>query len=225
MISFLFAVSFASIAESQSPVAPTAAQWSGRLVADAGSIPNAFSTKCASAGSVAGVGVGMSLLLHPRSFVGLEFDTHVQSPLIAVGCGGAPAVSLVAPGIYEERYGVNFGPDSPHPPLWTSVLHVAVQSPASAPLMRASIGGGVVWNRRPVPLGSVALGIGTRGAGARFYAELEQYVSRANATEQRRRFAMDSSGRQTELGTTAFPFVFHPTWTTLHVGVEVPLSN
>jgi hypothetical protein len=182
--------------------------------ADVGPYPDAFTGHCGAApnsqadGSAIGLGAGVSAIDRPRSMVFLEADLRA-SVYRGSACG-----ELVTPGGL-----IDYSPmaGTPVMPLVRTLLHAGLETPASFPLMlRAAVGGGMIWNAHTAPVGSVTLGAGSNNPGARFFSELEWDVSRARMTVTREGFLPPGN-------TSVTTEVAHPAWMALRMGVEWPL--
>lgn len=193
---------------------------------DAGSYPDAFSTRCGTDKSVgAGLGMGLGAIARPRSGVILEAELRGSWMPDNFGCSDSPGIAPIGQDTYESRPGFRYDVGTPGMPLLRSLVRAGLETPVGLPLIRATVGAGVLWNGHPAPIGSLALGVGTRGRATRFYLEMERDISRARATETRNRYRAEANGDQTPLGSTVVPRVTHPSWTTLHLGVEMPVGR
>jgi hypothetical protein len=113
---------------------------------------------------------------------------------------------------------------TPHaPPLARSVLRIGLEAPRPLPLIRAMIGGGVVVGNGTAPFGTASIGVGTRSAGIRPFADLETSVSRARVTAVYTHSVGTGASSTTERRTAIE--VVHPRWTTLRIGLEFPLTG
>ena len=201
-------------------VEPLAQRWSIRTTFDAGPIPDEFSTRCGrGAGGTLGAGLGFTVAHRSRSGLVLESDTHATLGVVPTGCRADLPVALVSPGVYETRPGFDF-PGASDQPLTRSAVRVAFETPRNRPYGRASIGGGMIWSGSTLPFGTAAVGMGTRGAGTRFYAEFEMNVARVRGVETRSRFSESVS-----LGSSRVAKIFYPRWGGLHMGFEIPVGG
>jgi hypothetical protein len=91
------------------------------------------------------------------------------------------------------------------------------------PVARATIGGGVFWSNRFVPFESATIGLGSGGDGTRVYVSLETSRSRLRVMETRTLLSRDSIGGPVITSQQTTPLVLHPWWSTLNVGLEMPL--
>ncbi len=125
-----------------------------------------------------------------------------------------------APGVYSP---LGFQPVSGTPvmPLVRTLLHAGFETPSelSPVIVRGTVGVGMIWNAHPAPIAALTLGVSSRGPAARVYAELERDVTRIRESEAL--FRSDSTGRLIPVGTSGQ--VAHPVWTTLRIGIEMPL--
>jgi hypothetical protein len=87
------------------------------------------------------------------------------------------------------------------------------------------VGGGLLWASTPSPFGAATVGIGSRGAHVRFYAELEGAVARVRASDERTIYHTLPSGAPVIDSRTTTPVVIHPHWVMAHIGVEVPFTS
>lgn len=195
------------------------------LSVDAGSYPDAFSTRCGQQNNGgAGFGAGIGLITRPRHHLMLEGEVRGSMMPVGFGCDLPLLVVPVDSNVYETRPGFSYPTGTPSLPLLRSLMRIGIEGPSAGPLLHATVGAGVIWSGHPAPLGSIAIGAGSRGPGARFYVELERDVSRLRATEIRNRFRADSAG-EIPLGTFNVVRVLHPAWTTLHLGLELPMTS
>ena len=197
-------------------------RWAAGVSLDVGSIPDAFATQCGS-GTTPAYGGGLSVLVRPRRWLIVAADTRVSTfPDVGFGCSlNLPAPVQVGPNEYENWADKEYPKGVPRTPLYQSVLHVGVETPPGSPLFRATVGGGVIWTGRRTPMGTMAIGGGSRGGGARFYWELETSVCRVDVREEHTRFRFDSN-TTTPLPSRIVSYVEHPRWTLLHLGLERP---
>ena len=195
------------------------------LSVDAGSYPDAFSTRCGqqSTGG-AGFGAGIGVITRPRHHLMLEGEVRGSMMPVGFGCDLPLVFAHVDSNVYESRPGYTYPTGTPTLPLLRSLMRIGIEGPGHGPLLHATVGAGIIWSGHPAPLGAIAIGAGSRGPGVRFYAELEQDVSRLRATEVRTRFRADSTG-ETPLGTFNYVRVLYPAWTTLHLGLELPMRS
>ena len=188
---------------------------------DAGAYPDEFTRAGSNAacGSPAGLGAGVSGIDRPRSGVFLEGELRASLALVLQGCDVA-LVYMPAPGVYAP---LGFQPVSGTPvmPLVRTLVHGGFETPPeiSPVVVRGSVGVGMIWNAHPAPIGALKLGVSSRGSGTRIYAELERDVTRVRETEAL--FRPDTVGDLMPIGTVTQ--VAHPVWTTLRIGIEMPL--
>jgi hypothetical protein len=171
--------------------------------------PNAF-----------GVGAGMSAIDRPRSGMFLEAELRATMKAQLPSTCDVVVVYTPAPGVYSP-FGFQPVSGTPGMPLLRSLLHVGLETPRdiSPVIVRGTVGVGMIWNAHPAPIGAVTLGVSSRGPAARFYAELERDVTRIRESEAL--FHSDTTGRLIPAGTS--DQVAHPVWTTLRIGIEMPL--
>lgn len=210
----LLAVSQSLGAQSGGAAGPDPFRWSLAPAIDMGSVPDEYSVRCDD-GIVPSVGAGVALLFRPRKWLVFEGDTRV-SAIPRIGCH-----VVVVSGIYPPGYifpGTReFSADSPHLPFARSALRFGIETPADLPLFRATAGVGAIWTGRVTPFETVAIGTGSRGPNARFYAELEVSMSRLRIGVAR----PVPPAPWTEFVSR----VAIPTWASLHLGVEFPLAS
>jgi hypothetical protein len=196
---------------------------------DAGGFPDAFSTRCGSeeesrnGGGAGGFGAGISAIHRPRSLFIVEGEVRASMMPVGFGCDLLLRIVEVAPGIYETRPGFGPVPGTPGMPMLRTLFRAGLETPRDVvPIFRATVGAGVIWNGRPAPLGSFAVAVSSSNPGVRFYGELEKDITRIRETETRNRFHADSTG-ETAVETSVVSAVFHPTWLTLHLGIEMAI--
>jgi len=205
------------VAVAQAVAAPESHRWAVGVSGDVGSISKVFDAACGS-GNEGSDGYSGSLLFRPNRWLVLEGAVRRQHVLGNYGCDLVLPIYQIGPNEYETRDSTF---TAPRAPLTETFLRAGFETPETMPLIRASLGAGEVWHSR-IPVGSFAVGMGTRGGGARLYVELETFVSRLHALENHHPFATDSAG-STALGSYSVARTLHPRWSTLHVGIELPL--
>lgn len=185
--------------------------------ADVGPYPDAFTVRCGvvpnseADGAAVGFGAGVSAIDRPRSMVFVEADLRA-SAYNGSACG-AISVGPSRDIDYQPTEG------TPATPLLRTLLHMGLETPSSFPLiLRATVGGGIIWNAHRAPIGSITVGASSNNPGARFFTELVRNVSRArmNVTE----VEYLPTGPSTLVLDTE---VAHPAWMALRLGVEWPL--
>jgi hypothetical protein len=205
-------------------------RWSTVVAIDAGTFPDALENRCGNA-SKPSVGAGIAAVFRPRSWLVLTGDTR-GNVIPTLGCGGdlVPPPMEIAPNVYENPFASTvYQRGLPGDPFFRSGLHLGVEVPTPSglppgePLLRATVGTGLFWATRPVPYTSAAIGISSRNRGNRLYVELETNVTRIRADQSYARMRRDSTVF-TPLPARVIPMVLHPRWTTLHVGIEVPIA-
>jgi hypothetical protein len=190
---------------------------------DAGPYPDEFTDRGSNSAckNAFGVGAGMSAIDRPRSAVFLEAELRatMKAQLLPNTCD-VVVIYTPAPGVYSP---LGFQPVSGTPvmPMVRTLLHGGFETPPefSPVIVRGTVGFGMIWNAHPAPIGALTLGVSSRGSGTRFYGELERDVTRIRESEAL--FRSDSTGRLIPVGTSIQ--VAHPVWTTLRIGIEVPL--
>lgn len=198
-------------------------RWAAALSADVGTLPAAFSTQCGS--QIPAYGGGLTVLVRPHRWLVVAADTRVSAYPDVFGCSLVlPVPVLVGPNEYENWAEKQYASGVGARPLVRSALHVGVETPPGFPLLRATVGGGAIWTGRRIPYGSLAVGGGSRGRGARFYWEVETSVVSLRVHEDHTRFRIDS-GVPTQLPPRTVSYVDHPNWTALHLGIELPLAS
>jgi hypothetical protein len=219
-------------------VAPCAAQ--GTLVSsdphrhaivvstDGGALPSVFQDPgCGDVGGdhVPELGLGASLVDRPTSSFFLSADVRVTGAAVAVGCKGEiPPAIQVAPGVWETRFGFRAAPGTPQVPLIRNLLRAGFETPSNLRIIaRATLGGGLIWSRRPAPMAAAAIALSSAAAGRRVFVDLEQDVSWIREVENRSQFRQDSTGARTPLADFSVTRRSHPTWTTARFGFEWPL--
>jgi hypothetical protein len=114
--------------------------------------------------------------------------------------------------------------NAPTPPLFRSALRVGVETPRGTPLVRATVGSGLIWSTSRSPFEAATIGIGSRGKFVRFYTELEAGVARVRVSDTRVTFHRDSVVGLVPDSRTTTAVVLQPGWMTLHVGAEFSLA-
>jgi hypothetical protein len=191
------------------------------LSVDVGAYPEEFTRPAIPAcGSPPGVGAGLSVIDRPRSAVFLEGELRASmAEQWFQGCDVA-LVFTPAPGVYSP---LGFQPvkGTPVMPLLRTLVHGGLETPRefSPVIIRGTIGVGMIWNVHPTPIAALRLGLSSRRAGTRLYAELERDVTRVRETESL--FHADSTGSLIPAGSASQ--VAYPTWATLRIGVEMPI--
>jgi hypothetical protein len=206
-------------AQSAAPADPHSRAFA--LSIDAGAYPDEFTDRRHLACSnKAGVGVGLSAIDRPRAALFFEGEVRASRAVQLFSSCDVALVFMPAPNVYSPS---GFEPVSGTPvmPLLRTLVHGGFETPRDfMPLIiRGTVGIGMIWNAHPAPIGAWKLGVSSRGPDARIFAELERDVSRVRETEAL--FRIDSIGGLVPFGTTSQ--VAHPVWTTLHVGIELPL--
>ena len=195
------------------------------LSVEGAAVPDPFSTRCGrGSGDGLGWGPGAALLVRPQPWLILQGDARVVMATVDnFGCYADLPIVQIDSNTYETRPGADF-PGSPGYPFATTALRVGFETQPGVPLVRATVGGGFAWGRRPAPIGLMTLGIGSRGPGKRFYLEFERLATRVNATERRSRMRVGPTG-SVDLGTSVVPVVIHASGGALRAGIEVPLAR
>lgn len=196
--------------------------------ADAGSLPSVFQNPgCGDVtyGHDPELGVGASLIQRFTSGFFLAADVRASSGVVAVGCKAiVPAPIEVGPGVWETRYGFRPAPGTPQVPLIRNLLRAGVETPADHPaIVRVVIGGGLIWSRRPAPMATASVALGSSGEGRRVFLEAEQDIAWVRVAESRSQFRQDSIGAPTPIADFVVTRKTHPSWTTVRLGFEWPL--
>ena len=196
----------------------------GGVAVDVGGLPDEMATRCGGgAGAAPMIGVGFSLLFHARSWLVLAADTRASESGNA-GCKlFIPGPVQVGPNQWASAVSRDLG-GIPTAPLLRSAIHVGVETPKGAPLVRATAGGGWLWAARPVPFATATVGLGSRGKVVRFYTEFEASVARVRVNETQTLYHFDSANPPTQVidSQRTTPVVLHLQWAAVHVGVELP---
>lgn len=218
------AILVAALAERASAQSSDPHRHAFAVSADVGGFPDAFSTHCGEDSDHAGgFGAGVTAIDRPRPSVIVEGELRASWMPDVFGCKANLRIDEVSPGVYESRPGFQPIPGTPSLALVRTLVRAGLESPSDiSPIVRAMIGGGVIWGGHPAPLGSFTVAVMSSNRGTRVFGELEYDVSRARETETRNVFRADSTG-QTPLGTNVVERVAHPTWVTLRIGVEAPI--
>jgi hypothetical protein len=168
------------------------------------------------------IGAGVSVLFHARPWLVLSSDTR-GSAVPAAGCKlTVPAPRQIGANQWESAVSRNFG-TVPTPPLLRSAVRVGVETAERGPLLRATVGGGLLWSSSPAPFGTATVGLGSRGKTVRFYSEVEASVARVRVTDTQSFYHFDSTNNPVIDTRRTTPIVLHPRWVAVHIGVEVPV--
>jgi hypothetical protein len=218
----VFSVTLAAVAPAQSPAEPDPHKRAVALSADVGSYPDDFTTRQGSTsacGSALGFGAGLSAIDRPRSALIVEGELRASMMAVAFACDVGLTTQPIPGGISPSGFKPASG--TPVMPLVRTLVKVGLETPRDFPavIIRGTIGGGMIWNANPVPVGSLTIGLSSNNPGTRFYAEFERDVSRVRELGTLYRF--DSTGA-TPVGTATR--VAHPTWMALRIGMEVPVK-
>jgi hypothetical protein len=197
-------------------------RWATALTLDLGSLPGDFDTRCGSSskGSEPSFGGGLAVLFRPRRWFVATLDTRVSDVPYSNAC------KTTAP-IAHDGYHITareFPNGVAGKPLVRNAIHIGVETPPGALLLRATVGGGMIWTGSSTPFASVAIGGGTGGRGARFYWEVETSGSAVRVRETYTGYLLDQNG-VTLLPSKIVSYVEHPLWTALHVGLELPVGS
>lgn len=205
----MFAVCFAlaaALARAQQPSDPrVAVMLSGGLA----SLSDAVGAQCGNRGNGGGGGgpeFGLAVLSRIHRWLAVEADTRALKQL-SVGCY---AVGFQVDTTYAR--------DLRRDPAASSTIRVALETPPGVPLFRATLGGGVIWGVRPIPLGVFSAAWSTRGQGTRFFAEVERQQIRVHAVERHHGWASQTPD-------VNVPIVIYPTSHTVRLGFEIPVSD
>jgi hypothetical protein len=216
-----FSVALAALSSAQTGATLDPHRRAIALSVDVGAYPDDFTRPAnAACGSPPGVGAGVSAIARPRSALFVEGELRASmAEQWFQGCDVA-LVYTPAPGVYSPS---GFQPVSGTPvmPLLRTLVHGGFETPRDLlPLIvRGTVGVGMIWNAHPAPIGALKLGVSSRRPGTRLYADLERDVTRVRETESL--FRADSVGALAPIGTASR--VTHPVWTTLRIGIEMPL--
>jgi hypothetical protein len=187
-------------------------RWALALAVDAGTLPNDFSERCGKGEPTLAIGGGVAALFRPRSILVLEGEVRASGTIpMPFDCNVG---MVLPPGATIDDL---FPKTVPRTPLVRSALRVGVETPRGYPLVRATIGGGMIVAFGQAPYRTTAIGFGTRSDGARVYVELENSVTRVRRNVVRWTSLSDSGRLILESA------VLHPSWTSLRARVEVPL--
>jgi hypothetical protein len=223
-----FSVALAALGSAQTTgAAPDPHRHAIVASADAGALPAVFGDPgCGDVGNdqVPELGLGASLIARPTSSVFLAADVRASTGIVAIGCKGTiPAPIEVAPGVWETRFGFRSAPGTPQVPLVRNLLRAGFETPSNhAAVARATIGGGLIWSRRPAPMAAASIALSSAAPGRRLFVELEQDITWVREAENRSQFRQDSTVR-TPLSDFVVTRKNHPTWTTARLGFEWPL--
>ena len=201
------------------------ARWALGLAADIGGVSDAMAAQCGYGhGGSPMLGAGAALLFAPRSWLIMAGDLRMSGTLLT-GCKlSIPAAVYLGDNQWEYPVYRDYR-NVPTSPLTRSAVRIGVQTPPGLPLLRATVGGGLLWSSTPAPFGAATVGIGSRGTHVRFYAEFEADVARVRVFETRTRFHVDSVRGPVVDSRTTTPVVIHPRWGAMHIGVELPFAS
>jgi len=179
-------------------------------------LPDAVSRQCGTAGNgagaVGGVDAAAGLFIRQHRWM-IILDTRVATNPFPGGCGFDRSIAQI-----QQLPRVDTSFSRKGSPFATSTLRVGVETPPRFPLVRLTVGPGIVWGAPPLPLVVWTAGWSTRGEGNRFFADFERAQTRLRATE------VDyHSSRVTLSGPPARSIVLHPAVHTVRVGIEVPM--
>jgi hypothetical protein len=218
----LLAATPATSIMAQTPIVVDAHSHAIALSVDAGSYPHQFTEPRSNPAcrSKFGVGAGISAIDRPRP--GVFFEAELRGTMSAQLPSACDVVLIYTPasGVYSPT---GFRPvaGTPVMPLLRTLVHGGFETPReiSPVVVRGTAGVGMIWNAHPAPVAALTLGVSSRRPGTRIYAELERDVTRVRETEAL--FRPDSMGTLVPVGTAGQ--VAHPVWTTLRIGIEMPL--
>ena len=199
-------------------------RWATALTVDLGSLPGDFDTQCGSSskGTEPSLGGGLAVLFRPRRWVVATLDTRVSDVPYSNACK-----TIIPAPITSDGYKIavrEFPNGVAQKPLVRNALHIGVETPPGPLLLRATVGGGMIWTGSSTPFASVAIGGGSGGRGARFYWDVETSVSAVRVRETYTGYLVGPNG-VTLLPSRIVSYVEHPLWTALHVGLELPVAS
>ena len=181
-------------------------------------LPDAVSRQCGTkenGGSADdGLDAGAGLLFRLTGWIVVLADTRVAARFPNPrGCGLDQSIAHVQVLVPVDT---NFSRTGS--PFATSTLRVGVETPPGVPLVRVTVGPGLVWGGPLLPLTVLTAGWSTRGQGNRFFADFERAQIRLRATEVNyNSFTVTPSWPPTR------SIVLHPVVHTVRLGIEVPL--
>lgn len=215
----------AQLAGAQGAEGGIANRWMLGVAADMGVLPDELSSQCADGtDGLPMIGAGIAVLFHARPWLVVSTDTR-GSAVPAAGCKlVVPAPTQIGANQWASAVGRNFG-RAPTPPLLRSAVRGGVETTGGGPLVRASVGGGLLWSTSPAPFATAALGLGSRGNTVRFYGELEASVARVRVNDAQTFYHFDSTNNPVIDTRRNTPVVLHPRWAAVHIGVELPLMS
>jgi hypothetical protein len=130
----------------------------------------------------------------------------------------------IGPNEFENSATKTYPNGVPSTRLVRTALHVGVETPNS-PLLRATVGGGMIWSGRYLPFWTVAVG-GSSPGRVRLHWGLETSVTRVRVREEHTRYLWDPATlTQTPLPSRITSYVNNLKWTSLQLGVEIPLAS
>jgi hypothetical protein len=199
-------------------------RWALAVTLDAGRMPDDFGNQCGS-GAMDVAGGGATLLFRPRPGLVAGVDTRMSGRFPPLGCKTIlPGPTPIGPNEFENWAPKGYPNGVPSTPFLRNALHVGLETPNS-PLLRATVGGGMIWSGRYLPFGTVAIGGSTPGR-VRLHWGLETCMTRVRVREEHTRYFLDTATfTQTPLPSRVRSYVETLKWTALQLGVEVPVAG
>lgn len=169
------------------------------LGADAGILPDAFTTRCGrSRTGMAGVSGFGAVRYQP---VGASAYIQVDLRVARAENGACTAdlpIAWLSPTEYETRPGVRYSEELPRSPFGASLVRVGAERRARAFLAGVFAGTGLAWARRPVPLAAGGLSLGIGHGPLRLTVEGERTLAWVGGEETRSRRAIGPPDRELE---------------------------
>jgi len=200
-------------------------RWAGGLSVDLGGIPDAFGFQCGDSFSPV-VGGGLTVIHRPRRGVVAVFDARASSLVEIAACNTLrvpPPVPIGANDFEDGPYDT-YPRGIPRAPLRRTSLRIGLEAPPDRGVLRATIGGGWLWSGAQRPFLTGALEIGTNNGGPRFVAGIERSITWVRVSQEYRRFRRDET-TQTQLPSRFDAHTLKEQWTTVRIGIELPLSD
>jgi hypothetical protein len=183
---------------------------------DAGSLPDAFTSRCGrSLDGALGTGVYLGVRASRGAFVG-QVDTRLVWENMATGCDLSLRIVRVGDNLFEHRW-IEFD-GLPSVPFALSSIRAGAELRTGSVRLAGMGGAGVVWARRPLPAGLVA-GSASIGRGTRaLFVEMDLTQPHLRTTESRARFRPTPDGDE-DLGTADVDITLRPTMFTVRAGL------
>lgn len=200
---------------------PRSAPLQGILTADISALPDAFSSQCGRRLSgMPGIGAMAAMRWStPKRFV-LQLDTRAALITMPGGCDADLPLFPLANGVTEGRPGVVFDHDTPTAPFVVSTMRVGVSQDLGSGRLTILGGGGLVWAKRPLPLGSVGLSGRVGGSRRALYWEIDRAQVWLRGTETRTQWLPGADGATLSWSRTVRRQL-RPAWASVRLGMSM----